>query len=340
MKKLINDPFQVTVESIEGYANAYPEIVKLISPHVVARRDAPVKGKVGVVIGGGSGHEPLFLGWVGYGMADAAVLGEVFAAPSPPFILDATRAANGGKGVLYVYGNYSGDNMNFDMASEMAKEDGMETETVRVWDDIASAPPERVHERRGLAGDLFVIKVAGAKAQNGTSLSEVKRTTERARDNCRTFAVALSPATIPASGQPTFAIGEKEMYFGIGAHGERGIKKTGLLSADETAQILVDGVVKDLSLQGGDEVNVIVNGYGSTTLLELYIMNRKVHDILSKLRVRIHRTEVGNFLTTQEMAGASVTLMRLDEELKACYDSPAYTPTFTKCPDLVRKSGS
>jgi dihydroxyacetone kinase-like protein len=340
MKKLINDPFQVTVESIEGYANAYPEIVKLISPHVVARRDAPVKGKVGVVIGGGSGHEPLFLGWVGYGMADAAVLGEVFAAPSPPFILDATRAANGGKGVLYVYGNYSGDNMNFDMASEMAKEDGMETETVRVWDDIASAPPERVHERRGLAGDLFVIKVAGAKAETGAPLSEVRSITERARDNCRTFAVALSPATIPASGQPTFAIGENEMYFGIGAHGERGIKKTSLLSADETAQILVDGVVKDLSLHGGDEVNVIVNGYGSTTLLELYIMTRKVHDILGKLQIRIHRTEVGNFLTTQEMAGASVTLMRLDEELKACYDSPAYAPTFAKCPDLVRKSES
>jgi dihydroxyacetone kinase len=340
MKKLINDPFQVTVESIQGYANAYPEIVRLVSPHVVARRDAPIKGKVGVVIGGGSGHEPLFLGWVGYGMADAAALGEVFAAPSPPFILDATRAANGGKGVLYVYGNYSGDSMNFDMASEMAKEDGVETETVRVWDDIASAPPERVYERRGLAADLFVIKVAGAKAETGAPLSEVKKTTERARDNCRTFAVALSPATIPASGQPTFVIGEKEMYFGIGAHGERGIKKTGLLSADETAQILVDGVVKDLGLQGGDEVNVIVNGYGSTTLLELYIMNRKVHDILGKLQIRIHRTEVGNFLTTQEMAGASVTLMRLDQELKACYDSPAYTPTFVKCPDLVRKPGS
>jgi dihydroxyacetone kinase-like protein len=340
MKKLINDPFQVTVESVEGYADAYPEIVRLISPHVVARREAPIKGKVGVVIGGGSGHEPLFLGWIGHGMADAAVLGEVFAAPSPPFILDATKTANGGKGVLYVYGNYSGDNMNFDMASEMAKEDGIETETVRVWDDIASAPPERADERRGLAGDLFVIKVAGAKAEAGASLSEVKKTAERARDNSRTLAVALSPATIPASGQPTFTIGDKEMYFGIGAHGERGIRKTGLLSADETAQILVDEVTKDLSLKAGDEVDVIVNGYGSTTLMELYIMNRKVHDILGKMRIHIHRTDVGNFLTTQEMAGASVTLMRLDSELKACYDSPACTPTFARCLDLTRKSMS
>jgi dihydroxyacetone kinase-like protein len=340
MKKLINDPFQVTVESVEGYADAYPEVVRLISPHIVARREAPIKGKVGVVIGGGSGHEPLFLGWVGYGMADAAVLGEVFAAPSPPFILDATKTADGGKGVLYVYGNYTGDNMNFDMASEMAKEDGIETETVRVWDDIASAPPERADERRGLAADLFVIKVAGAKAEAGASLSEVKKTAERARDNSRTLAVALSPATIPASGQPTFTIGDKEMYFGIGAHGERGIRKTGLLSADETAQILVDEVVKDLSLKAGDEVDVIVNGYGSTTLMELYIMNRKVHDILGKMRIHIHRTDVGNFLTTQEMAGASVTLMHLDDELKACYDSPACTPTFARCPDLMRKSGS
>jgi dihydroxyacetone kinase-like protein len=332
MKKLINDPFQVTVESIEGYVKAYPDIVRLVSPHVVARRNAPVSGKVGVVIGGGSGHEPLFLGWVGYGMADAAVLGEVFAAPSPPLILEATRAADGGSGVLYVYGNYSGDNMNFDMASETARGEGVQTETVRVWDDIASAPPERADERRGLAADLFVIKVAGAKAETGASLLEVKKTAEKARNNCRTSAVALSPATIPASGQPTFTIGEKEMYFGIGAHGERGIKKSGLLSADETTQILVDGVVKDLRLEGGDDVDIIVNGYGATTLMELYIVNRKVHDILNSLGVRIHKTDVGNFLTTQEMAGCSVTLMRLDEELKSCYDSPAYTPTFARCP--------
>ncbi len=331
MKKLINDPFKVTVQSIEGYVYAYGHIVKLVSPHVVTRRDAPISGKVGIVVGGGSGHEPLFIGWVGRGMADAAALGEVFSAPSPPLILDATRAANGGKGVLYVYGNYAGDNMNFDIAAETAKEEGIENATVRVWDDVASAPPHRIQERRGLAADLFVIKAAGAKAEEGAALSEVKRICEKARDNCRTFAVALSPATVPTSGQPTFTIGEQEMYFGIGAHGEKGVRKTGLLSADDTAKILVNEVVTDLPFRKGDEVNVIVNGYGSTTLMELFIVNRKVHELLDSLEIRIHRTEVGNFLTTQEMAGCSVTLMRLDGELKKCLDAPAITPAYVRC---------
>ena len=331
MKKLINDPFMVTVESLEGFVCAYSHMLKLVSPHVVARLDVPIAGKVGVVVGGGSGHEPLFVGWVGRGMADAAVLGEVFSAPSPPMILDGTRAANGGKGVLYVYGNYAGDNMNFDISAEGAKDEGIETATVRVWDDVASAPPVRVQERRGLAADLFVIKVAGAKAEDGGSLSEVKRVAEKARDNCRTFGVALSPATVPTSGQPTFTIGEQEMYFGIGAHGEKGTQKSALLSADETAGILVSEVVKDLPFKRGDEVNVIVNGYGSTTLMELCIVNRKTHELLRNLGIRVHRTEVGNFLTTQEMAGCSVTLMRLDEELKECLDAPAITPAYTKC---------
>lgn len=321
----------MTVESIEGYVKAYPQIVKQISPHVVARRDAPVNDKVGVVVGGGSGHEPLFLGWVGYGMADAAVLGEVFAAPPPPFILDATRAANGKRGVLYVYGNYAGDNMNFDMATEAAKDEGIKTETVRVWDDVASAPPDMAQERRGLAADLFVIKVAGAKAETRASLLEVKEAAEKARDNSRTFAVALSPATVPTSGKPTFTIGGNEMFFGIGAHGEKGVKKTELLSADETAQILVAEVLKDLPYEGGDEVNVIVNGYGSTTLMELFIVNRKVNELLHNSGIKIHRTDVGNFLTTQEMAGCSVTLMRLDDELRKCYDAPAITPALTRC---------
>jgi len=336
MKKLINDPFRATVESIEGYARSYPDIVRLVNPHVVSRKDAPVMGKVGVVIGGGSGHEPLFLGWVGHGMADVAVLGEIFAAPSPPFIMDATRAANGGKGILYVYGNYAGDNMNFGMAAEAASEEGIENETVRVWDDIASAPPDRVQDRRGIAADLFVIKVAGARAETGAPLQEVRRSAERARDNCRSYGVALSSATIPATGRPTFALGEDEMYFGIGAHGERGVKKTGMLSADETAEVLVKGVVEDLPFRGGDEVNLIVNGYGSTTLMELYIVSRKVHMMLGGLGIRVHRTEVGNFLTTQEMAGCSVTLMRLDGELRELYDAPAHTPTFRISPEFPK----
>jgi dihydroxyacetone kinase-like protein len=337
MKKLINDPFKVTVESIEGYVRAYPDIVRLVGPHVVARKNAPIQGKVGVVVGGGSGHEPLFLGWVGYGMADAAVLGEVFAAPPSRLILEGTRAADGGEGVLYVYGNYAGDNMNFDMAAETAREEGIATETVRVWDDVASAPPDRVNDRRGLAADLFVIKVAGAKAETGAPISEVKKSAEKARDNCRTFAVALSPATVPASGKPTFTIAENEMYFGIGAHGEKGVKKTNLLTADETAEILVDAVVKDLPFSRNDEADLIVNGYGSTTLMELYIVNRKVHELLDRYGIRTHKTEVGSFLTTQEMAGCSVTLMRIDDELRELYDAPAYTPAFMRCSGYLAK---
>jgi dihydroxyacetone kinase-like protein len=328
LKKLINDPDRVTLESIEGFSLAYPDIVKQVAPHVVARKNAPIPGKVGIVVGGGSGHEPLFLGWVGLGMADAAVLGEVFASPAAPLIVQAANAANGGRGLLFIYGNYAGDKMNFDLAATIARDMELEVESVRVWDDVASASAEKVHERRGLAADFFVIKVAGAKAETGASLSEVKRIAEKARDNCRTFAVALSPATVPSSGKPTFTIGEEEMYFGIGAHGEKGVQKTTMLSADETAKILTDQVVRDLSLRNGEEVNVLVNGYGSTTLMELYIVNRKIHELLEKEQLLIHRTEIGNFLTTQEMAGCSVTLMRLDEELKNFCDAPAFTPAY------------
>lgn len=328
MKKLINDPDRVTVESIEGFALAYPQMVTQVAPHVIARRNAPISGKVGVVVGGGSGHEPLFLGWVGAGMADAAVLGEVFASPAPPLILQAGKAANGGRGLLFIYGNYAGDNMNFDIASGLAKELEMEVEQVRVWDDVASAPSDRFRERRGLAADFFVIKVAGAMAETGASLSEVKRVAEKARDASRTFAVALSPATVPSSGKPTFVIGENEVYFGIGAHGEKGVRKTPLLSADETAKILTNEVVSDLSVKNGEEVNLLVNGYGSTTLMELFIMNRKVNRILESQGIRIHRTEVGNFLTTQEMAGCSLTVMRLDDELRRLCDAPAMTPAY------------
>ena len=328
MKKLINEPDRVTLESIEGFALAYPDLVKQVAPHTIARKNAPISGKVGVVVGGGSGHEPLFIGWVGLGMADAAVLGEVFASPAPPLILQAANAANGGRGLLFIYGNYAGDNMNFDMASDLAKEESMEVESVRVWDDVASAPPERARERRGLAADFFVIKTAGAIAETRAPLSEVKRVAEKARDNSRTFAVALSPATVPSSGKPTFTIGENEMYFGIGAHGEKGVRKTPLLSANETAEVLTEEVARDLALGSWEEVNLLVNGYGSTTLMELFIVNRKVHEILRERHVSVHRTEVGNFLTTQEMAGCSVTLMRLDEELRRFCDAPAMAPTY------------
>jgi len=331
MKKLINDPLKVTDECIEGFTKAYSRFLKKADSRIVLRKDAPIDGKVGIVVGGGSGHEPEMIGFVGPGMADAAVLGEVFAAPAPLAILKATKIVNANKGVLYIYGNYAGDNMNFDMAANMAAEEGIKTETVRVWDDVASAPPENFQERRGLVGDLFVTKIAGAKAETKATLEDVKRVAEKARDNCRTYAAALSPGTIPATGRPTFTIGDDEMYFGVGAHGEKGVQKTKLKTADETASILVEGILKDMPLQAGDEVCVIVNGYGSTTLMELSIINRKVHQILEEAEIKIYDTLMGNFLTTQEMAGVSVTLMKLDAELKELYEAPCLSPVLVKC---------
>jgi len=337
MKKLINDPLNVTDESIEGFTKAYAHIIKQVASRVVARKDAPIEGKVSIVVGGGSGHEPEMIGFVGVGMADASVYGEVFAAPPPPSILTATKAVDGGKGVLYIYGNYAGDNMNFDMGAEMAAEEGIKTETVRVWDDVASGSPENYKDRRGLIGDLFVVKVAGAKAETGAVLDEVKRVAEKARDNCRTFAVALSPGTIPATGEPTFTIGGNKMYFGVGAHGEKGVKKTELKTADEAVEIMLKAILEDLPFHKGDEVCIIINGYGSTTLMELSIVNRRTHELLEENGIKVYHTEMGNFLTTQEMAGCSITLMKLDDELKELYDAPAYSPTINKYPALLSK---
>lgn len=329
MKKLINDPYRVVDEMILGFAVAYSDkLRKLEGCNVIARNDAPVKGKVGVVVGGGSGHEPLFIGFVGEGMADAASPGDVFAAPSPNVTLEATRVANGGRGVLYVYGNYAGDILNFDMAAELAEAEGIETETVRVWDDVASAPLERITERRGIAGDVFVIKTAGAMAMTGAPLSEVKRATEKARNNTRSMGVALSPATIPATGRPTFTIAEDEMEIGMGLHGERGVERSKIRKVDEIAEEVTERVLRDLPFKTGDEVNVLVNGLGSTTLMELYIFNRKAREILDEKEIVVYRTLVGSFCTCQEMAGCSLTLMKLDEELKRLYDMPANCPHF------------
>lgn len=331
MKKFINDPLDVTDESVEGFVRAHRDKLRKIDGMCVAvRRDAPKEGKVGVVIGGGSGHEPMFIGFVGRGMADAAVAGAIFTSPTPDQILEATRTVNGGAGVIYVYGNYAGDNLNFDMAAEMAKGDGIDVETVRVWDDIASAPPERVNERRGIAGDLFVIKTAGAKAETMATLSEVKRVTERARDNTRSFAVALSSCTLPTTGRTIFTIGDDEMELGMGAHGEPGVERTKMRSADEIAEIVTSKVLEDLPFEGGDEVNVIINGLGSTTLMELYILYRRTDAILEERGLKIYDVEIGNFITTQEMAGYSLTLMRLDEEIKELWNALADAPAFKK----------
>ena len=337
VKKLINDPLNVTVEELEGFAKAYSYLVKLVGTHSIVRKDAPIKGKVGVLCGGGSGHEPVFIGYVGYGMCDAAVLGEVFAAPTPPHILEATKAIDGGAGVIYIFGNYAGDNMNFGLAAQMAKSEGIEVEIVNYWDDISSAPPERRRERRGIAGGMYVMKVAGAMAEKGGDLKEVKRVAEKALENIRSFGVGLAPGTIPATGKPTFTLAEDEIYFGIGAHGEKGVLLTKIKPADEVTETIVNEILKDMPLKSGDEVNVLVNGCGSTTLMELYIVTRKAIQMLSDMGVEIHRVDVGNFLTTQEMAGCTITIFKLDDELKELCDAPAYTPIIRICPELQSK---
>lgn len=330
MKKLINDPFDVTREELEGFAAAFPLDVRLAGNQSVVRAAVPITGKVGVIFGGGSGHEPLFMGYLGKGLADGCPVGNIFASPSSDIVLDATRAVSGGAGVLYLYGNYSGDVMNFDLAAEMAAEENIRVETVRVTDDVASAPLKEIHRRRGIAGDFFVLKVAGACADSGADLDRVRSAAAKANDNTRSMGVALSSCTIPASGRPIFELGEDEIEIGLGIHGEPGARRQKLAPANEIADELVNRVLADLPFQAGDDVAVLINGLGSTPLAELFIVFRRVAERLAVAKIRIHRSYVGNYSTSLEMAGCSVTLMRLDDELRRYIDWPASSPYFTQ----------
>ena len=328
MKKIINDPYRVVDETISGIIKAYPEHVRLSSSssRVLVRRDAPVKGKVGLCTGGGSGHTPLFLGYVGPGLLDAVSIGNVFSSPGADDMVAATGEADGGAGVLYVFGNYGGDVMNFEMAAEMAELQGIPVRMSIVTDDVASAPQAEKNRRRGIAGIFFAYKIAGAKAATLASLDEVKAVTDCAIDLTRSMGIALSPCTIPAAGKPTFAIAEDEMEIGMGIHGEPGIARTKLKPADEIAEILSEKLLADLPFASGDEVAVLVNGLGATPPEELYILYSKVHDTLRGRGLRVHRTFVGEYATSMEMAGASLSLLRLDDELKVLLDAPAFSP--------------
>ncbi len=331
MKKLINDPFAVTDELVDGFMAANgANLVKLDGVNVIVKRGFPRPGRVGVVVGGGSGHEPLFIGYVGHNMADAAVMGQIFAAPGPDLSYAAAKAVNGGAGVLFLYNNYAGDRLNFDMGAELAIADGIDVRTVLVWDDVASGPPDQPQQRRGTAADVFVIHVAGAAAESGAGIDEVVRLTQTARDNCRTIGVALSSCTLPATGKATFELGDDEMEVGMGLHGEAGVRRATLRSADETAQMMLPLLLHDLPFRRGDVVNLLINGYGSTTLMEMYIMNRAFHRLLAAEGITVHRSEIGNFCTTQEMAGCSLTLIRLDDELMRLVDTPAACPAYTR----------
>ena len=330
MKKIINEPLAVVDEMLEGILKAHPQALRTAGGDLraIVRADAPVKGKVGIATGGGSGHLPVFMGYVGKGLVDGASIGNVFSSPTTGQMLKVTKAIDSGKGVLYLYGRYQGDMMNFDTAAEMAEDAGIHVETVLVTDDVASAPPKDWQRRRGVAGLFFAYKIAGAKAAEGTSLAEVKTTTEKALSTIRSMGVALSPCTVPAVGKPTFTIGENEMEIGMGIHGEAGIHRGPMKKADEIADTLVDAVVKDLPYMKGDSVAVLVNSLGGTPLEELYILYRRVAKDLEEKGITIYRPYVGRYACSMEMQGASLTLMRLDEELKRLLDAPAETPFY------------
>jgi dihydroxyacetone kinase-like protein len=323
MKKFINRPENVVEEMLEGFvkANAH-KVRRLTTERVLVRTDAPVKGKVGIVTGGGSGHKPAFIGYIGKGLVDAVAVGDIFAAPPVQRVYEAIKAVDGGRGVLLCLGNYSGDVMNFGMAAELAQAEGIPIESVIVNDDVASSPKERMDNRRGVAGEVILWKVVGALAEEGADLPKMKEVGTRAVFNTRSLGVAHTPCIMPSSGKPSFEIGEDEMEIGVGHHGEPGIKRMKMMSADEVTEFMTLKVIEDLPFRSGDEVTVLINGLGSTSLLEMYICFRKVAQILADHSIKIHRTYIGEFFTSMEMGGFSVTLTKMDDELKRLMDAP------------------
>lgn len=330
MKKVINDPKNVVQETIAGFVAANHAHFHQLEGVTAVVKNKLDPDKVGLLIGGGSGHEPLYLEFIGEGFADAVCQGNIFAAPSPDIVLAGTKAVDRGKGVLYLYGNYAGDNLNFDMAAELAEMEGIRTETVRVMDDVAAAPPERMDDRRGVAGAFFMIKVAGAACDAGLDLDDVKRVTMKARDNVRTMGVALAPGTIPGEEKAPFELAPDEIEIGMGLHGEPGVRRGKLQPADQLVDEMLELIINDLPFKSGDEVCVLVNGLGSTTRMELFIALRRTLQSLANMGIKVYDSQVGSFATCQEMAGFSISLMRLDDELKKYYDWPAWCPVFCK----------
>jgi len=332
MKKVINNPENFVDEVVEGILAAYGDRLKLLNgDRRVILSNTPVReGKVGIVTGGGSGHLPVFLGYVGRGMLDGCAVGNVFASPSAQKMANTIKACDRGSGVLCLYGNYGGDNMNFDMACETVDlEDDIKTCTVRVKDDVSSAPIESAERRRGVAGMVYAFKIAGAAAEQGRSLGDVANVTKKALDNIRTMGIALSPCIVPEVGKPTFSIAENEVEIGMGIHGEPGIEVRQMMTADDIADVILDKLMVDMPLEPGSIVSVMVNGLGATPKEELLIIYRRIHQILTRKGVRLMMPHIGEFATSMEMAGLSVTLFKLDDELEALLRAPASTPFYT-----------
>ncbi len=329
MKKIINKPDAVVGDMLDGMVAAHPEYVKKLADYnCLVYQAAPVKGKVGIISGGGSGHEPAHAGYIGRGMLDAACIGNVFSSPTPDHFYEAAKAVDSGAGVLMVIKNYSGDLMNSQMAEELAELEDVKVARVIVDDDVAVKNSTYTTGRRGIAGTVFVHKIAGARAAQGADLAEVKRVAEKVVANVRSMGIALTPCIVPIAGKANFALADGEMEIGMGIHGEPGINRGPLVEADEIVAHLMGKIVEDLPYGAGDEVAVMVNGLGATPLMELYVMNRKVAEICAGKGIRIHRTYVGEFMTALEMAGASISLLRLDDELKALLDAPADSIAF------------
>lgn len=325
-KKIINSGDDVVEEMLEGVLLAHGKLLRLSeeSPRAVLARDGARDGKVGLVTGGGSGHEPTFVGYVGQGLADAAAIGNVFASPPPDPILACVKEVSRGAGVLLMYGNYSGDVMNFDMAAEMAEMEGIEVRTVLGTDDVASAPRDQREKRRGVAGMFFMFKVAGAAADEMMSLDEVARLARHANDRTFTMGVALSPCSLPQTRRWNFDLPEGEMEIGMGIHGEPGIERGPLKTADEIVDEMMDRILGEMEPAAGDRVAILVNSLGATPLMELYIMNRRVQARLRDAGVEAEATWVGNYCTSMEMAGASISVLHLDDDLKRLLGRPCH----------------
>ncbi|MBC7088044.1 MAG: dihydroxyacetone kinase subunit DhaK [Tissierellales bacterium] len=330
MKKIINKPENVVDEMLNGFVKAYPQYVKRLENLNVIVRSNPKTDKVALVSGGGSGHEPSHAGFVGEGMLDAAVAGEVFTSPTPDQVYEAIKAVDNGNGVLLVIKNYTGDVMNFEMASDMAKEEGIKVEQVIVNDDVAVEDSTYTTGRRGIAGTIFIHKIAGAKAEMGGSLNEVKEVAEKVIKNVKSMGMALTSCTLPAVGKPSFNLGENEMEIGIGIHGEPGTHRDQVKSANEIVDELLKRIFDNIELKNGDEVAVMVNGMGATPLMELNIANLRVNDVLVDKGIKIVRTYVGNYMTSLDMAGFSITILKLDDELKELLLYKANTPAFVQ----------
>ncbi|MDD5017081.1 MAG: dihydroxyacetone kinase subunit DhaK [Eubacteriales bacterium] len=326
MQRILNDPDNIVDEMLVGFTKAHADIVTPTNnSRVLKYVGAPCKGRVGVATGGGSGHKPAFVGYIGKNMCDAVAVGEICTSPTAIAFLDAFRAADSGKGVACLYGNYSGDNMNVKMAIRMATKEGIEVKTVVANDDAASAPKDQCEKRRGVAGEIFMWKVGCAKAATGASLDEVITSAQKAIDNTRSVGIGLTPCTLPAVGHPNFTIEEGTMEVGIGHHGEPGIEVCPLESADQMARRMVDIVVNDYPFVEGNEVAVLVSGLGATPIMELYVLYAEVERLLHKKKIKIYKTYVGNYFTSLDMMGVTLTIMKLDDELKELMDMEAYS---------------